>query len=177
MQCRQDWRLLLAPLEAYIEASGDTSPISYLANKYHATDGRLSAAVAAQLDALLGQAHELVRQTQPVSGVPIAAVSALGGVEVDCAPDGSWLKVGERELRRLRNKQCDFVLTMVEAYQKGNRRPKVEWAFRVAGYGEGTYDLRHITRRKEFFDFFAQGGGECWIVSDPDCASSLIRKV
>lgn len=47
---------------------------------------------------------------------------------------------------------------MVDAYEKGKRRPKFEWAFRVAGYGEGTYDLRHITRRKAFFDSFAQGG-------------------
>ncbi|MBI5781863.1 MAG: hypothetical protein HZA65_09415 [Rhodocyclales bacterium] len=49
--------------------------------------------------------------------------------------------------------------------------------FRVAGYGEGTYDLRHITRRKEFFDFFAQKGGECWIVTDPGSDSSQARKV
>jgi len=88
-------------------------------------------------------------------------------VEVECSPDGSWLRVGDRELRSIRGQQQDFVLTMVEAYKKGNRRPKVEWAFRVAGYGEGTYDLRHITRRKEFFEFFAQEGGECWIVTNP----------
>lgn len=66
---------------------------------------------------------------------------------------------------------------MVEAYKKGNRRPKVEWAFRVAGYGEGTYDLRHITRRKEFFAFFAQEGGECWIVTEPGDDSSQTGKV
>ena len=30
MQCRQDWRPLLASLESYIEATGDTSPIQYL---------------------------------------------------------------------------------------------------------------------------------------------------
>ena len=98
-------------------------------------------------------------------------------VVIECAPDGSWLRVGDRELRNIRGQQQDFVLTMVDAYNKDNRRPKVEWAFRVAGYGEGTYDLRHITRRKEFFDFFAQGGGECWIVTDPGCASSQTRKV
>lgn len=46
-----------------------------------------------------------------------------------------------------------------------------------AGYGEGTYDLRDITRRKEFFDFFAQEWGECWVVTDPGCVSSQTRKV
>lgn len=86
---------------------------------------------------------------------------------VECAPDGSWLRVGERELRKIRGQQQDFVVTMVEAYHKGNRRPKIEWAFRLAGYGEGTYDLRHISRRPEFLEFFAQEGGECWIVTQP----------
>ena len=98
-------------------------------------------------------------------------------VQVECAPDGSWLRVGERELRGIRGKQQDFVLTMVEAYKKGHRRPKVEWAFRVAGYGEGTYDLRHITRRKVFFEFFAQEGGECWIVTNACRDSRQVRKV
>lgn len=66
---------------------------------------------------------------------------------------------------------------VTDDYKKGNQRPKVEWAFWVAGHGEGTYDLRHITRRKEFLDFFAQGGGECWIVTDLGCPSSQTRKV
>lgn len=61
---------------------------------------------------------------------------------------------------------------MSEAYHKGNRRPKIEWAFRVAGYGEGTYDLRHISRRPEFLGFFAQERGECWIVTNPIAESS-----
>jgi len=47
-------------------------------------------------------------------------------VEVECAPDGSWLRVGDRELRSIRGQQQDFVLT--------------------------------ITRRNEFFEFFAQEG-------------------
>lgn len=88
-------------------------------------------------------------------------------ITVECAPDGSWLRVGDRELRKIRGQQQDFVVTMVDAYRKGNRRPKVEWAFRVAGYGEGSYDLRHISRRPEFLEFFAQEGGECWIVTQP----------
>jgi len=109
--------------------------------------------------------------------VSLLAAPELAELVIECAPDGSWLRVGDRELRNIRGQQQDFVLTMLDAYKKGNRRPRVEWAFRVAGYGEGTYDLRHITRRKEFFDFFARGGGECWIVTDPDCASSQTRKV
>lgn len=54
---------------------------------------------------------------------------------------------------------------------------EVEWAFRAAGYGEGTYDLLHITPRNEFFEFFAQEGGACWIVTDPGDALSQTRKV
>lgn len=169
MQCRQDWRQLLAPLEAYIETSGDTSPIRYLANKYAVSDGTLSAAVVAHLDALLGQAHDLIRQTRPVPGVPIAAV-VPGDVEVDCAPDGSWLKVGERELRKIRGQQRDFVLTMVAAYRAGNLRPKLEWVLRKARYSEGLYDLRHISKRPEFLEFFGQSNGECWIVTDQSVA-------
>lgn len=96
---------------------------------------------------------------------------------VVCAPDGSWLRVGDRELRKIRGQQQDFVLTMVDAYHKGNRRPKIEWALRVAGYGEGTYDLRHITRRVEFLGFFAQEGGECWIVTNPLVESSQVGKM
>ena len=177
MQYRQDWRPLLASLESYIEATGDTSPISYLANKYAAGSAHSAAAIA-QLHALLEQAQALVRHNlaQPVEA-PSFLLPTSTEIHIECATDGRWLMVGDRELRRIRDKQRDFVLTMVEAYKKGNRRPKVEWVFRVAGYGEGTYDLRHITRRKEFFDFFAQGGGECWIVTDPGCASSQIRKV
>ena len=41
-----------------------------------------------------------------------------------------------------------------------------EGASQVAGYGEGTHDQCHIiTLCTEFFDFFAQEGGECRIVT------------
>lgn len=42
----------------------------------------------------------------------------------------------------------------------------------MVGYGEGTYDLRHISRRPEFLGFFAQERGECWIVTNPIAESS-----
>ena len=66
---------------------------------------------------------------------------------------------------------------MVEAYHKGKRRSKIEWAFRVTGYDEGTYGLRHISRRPEFLGFFAQEGGECRIVTNPLVESSQVGKV
>lgn len=177
MKCRQDWRPLLVSLEAYIETTGDTSPIHYLSQKYATAPTAGSGAVLSQIGALLGQAQQLIQQSVSSDCAADTALPDRTVADIECAPDGSWLRVGDRELRGIRGYQQDFVLTMVDAYRKGNRRPKVEWAFRVAGYGEGTYDLRHITRRKEFFDFFAQGGGECWIVTDPGCASSQTRKL
>ncbi|CAK0772095.1 hypothetical protein CCP4SC76_5540001 [Gammaproteobacteria bacterium] len=86
-------------------------------------------------------------------------------VEVECAPDGAWLRVGKRTLRKIQGQQRDFVLTMVDAYHKGNHRPKLEWVLRKARYAEGTYDLRHISKRKEFLEFFGQADGECWIIT------------
>lgn len=166
MQHRQDWRQLLAPLEAYMAVSGDMSPILYLSNKYAGESPVTSGAALMQIGALLGQAQQIIHQAGGEVLAVNVAPSAQPAAEIECAPDGSWLRVGNRILRKIRGHQQDFVLTMVEAYNKGNRRPKVEWAFRVAGYGEGSYDLRHITRRMEFFDFFAQEGGECWIVTD-----------
>ena len=166
MKCRQDWRPLLVSLEAYIETTGDTSPIHYLSQKYATAPTAGSGAVLSQIGALLGQAQQLIQQSVSSECAADAALPDRTVADIECAPDGSWLRVGNRILRRIRGHQQDFVLTMVDAYKKGNRRPKVEWAFRVAGYGEDSYDLRHITRRKEFFDFFAQEGGECWIVTD-----------
>jgi len=74
--------------------------------------------------------------------------------------------VGNRNLRGIRGKQQDFVLTMVNAYKNRNYRPKIEWALRMAGYGDGIYNLRHISKRSEFLEFFSQADGECWIVTD-----------
>lgn len=92
-------------------------------------------------------------------------IQPVANVGVECATDGAWLRVGDRFLRGIRGQQRDFVITMVDAYRKGNLRPKKEWVFRLAGYSPSTYDLRHITRREVFFDFFAQQGGECWIIT------------
>ena len=35
----------------------------------------------------------------------------LAEVVIECAPDGSWLRVGDRELRNIRGQQQDLVLT------------------------------------------------------------------
>lgn len=86
-------------------------------------------------------------------------------MKIEIAEDGAWLKVNGRELR-LRGKQRDCALVMVEAYRKGNRRPKTEWVLRRAGYGEGISKLKSITSRPEFFEFFGYGEGECWIIDD-----------
>lgn len=64
-------------------------------------------------------------------------------------------------------RQQDFVLIMVDAYNAGEYRPRIEWVLRRAGYREGLYDLRHISHRPAFHAFFGQAAGECWIVTDP----------
>jgi hypothetical protein len=89
---------------------------------------------------------------------------ASAGPGVDVAADGSWLRIGERELR-LAGKQRDFALVMVEAWRADNRRPKLEWVLRRAGYGDGTSELKHVTKRREFFEFFGYGNGEVWILA------------
>lgn len=169
---------MLASLEAYIETSGDTSPIRYLSQKYATEPPAGSGALLAQIGALLGQAQQLIQQSG--SSVP-AADAALpekkAAADVECAPDGSWLRVGNRTLRRIRGRQQDFVLTMVEAYKKGNRRPKIEWVLRKARYAEGLYDLRHISKRPAFLAFFGQEDGECWIVAAPAVESAQAGKV
>ena len=66
---------------------------------------------------------------------------------------------------------------MVEANEKGNRRPKIEWVLRKARYAEGLYDLRHISKRPEFLAFFGQEDGECWIVTEPAVESAQVSKV
>ena len=166
MQCRQDWRSLLVPLERYIEASGDTSPISFLTEKYPIEQSVLSGAALVQLGALLGQAQQLIQQAGGGERAANAAPLAQLTTDIECAPDGSWLRVGNRTLRRIRGQQRDFVLTMVEAYRAGNFRPKREWVLRKARYAEGLYDLRHISKRPEFLEFFGQADGECWIATN-----------
>ena len=166
MKCRQDWRPLLVSLEAYIETTGDTSPIHYLSQKYATAPTAGSGAVLSQIGALLGQAQQLIQQSGCGERAADAALPGRTAADVECAPDGSWLRVGNRTLRGIRGRQQDFVLTMVDAYQKGNRRPKVEWALRKARYAEGLYDLRHISKRPAFLAFFGQSDGECWIVTD-----------
>lgn len=177
MQCRQDWRPLLASLEAYIETSGDTSPIRYLSQKYATKPPAGSGALLAQLGALLGQAQQLIQRSGSSAPAADAALPEKTAVEIECAPDGSWLRVGNRTLRRIRGRQQDFVLTMVEANEKGNRRPKIEWVLRKARYAEGLYDLRHISKRPEFLAFFGQEDGECWIVTEPAVESAQVSKV
>ena len=166
MQCRQDWRPLLASLESYIVATGDTSPIHYLSQKYATESSAGSDAVLVRLGALLGQAQQLIQQSGCGERAEDAALAERTTADLECAPDGSWLRVGTRTLRGIRGRQQDFVLTMVDAYKRGNRRPKVEWALRKARYAEGLYDLRHISKRPEFLAFFGQSDGECWIVTD-----------
>ena len=58
---------------------------------------------------------------------------------------------------------------MVEAWRSGNRRPRLEWVLRRDGYGDRTSELRHVTKRPGFFNFFNYGNGEAWIAgaSDP----------
>ena len=90
----------------------------------------------------------------------------VANIDVECATDGAWLRVGDRVLRGIRGQQRDFVINMVNAYRKGIQRPKLEWALRMAGYSDGTCNLRHISRRSAFFEFFAQQDGECWIVTE-----------
>lgn len=88
-------------------------------------------------------------------------------VEVTCAPDGSSMKVGERELSVRKGKQRDFVLEMVNAYNNGKPRVNFEWVIARAGYGEGIESLKHLSKDERFRSFFAQGQGDCWIVTDP----------
>ncbi|MGE3806578.1 MAG: hypothetical protein AB7K24_18075 [Gemmataceae bacterium] len=117
--------------------------VSALADAISVVDGRLQ---------IHGSALDLVVGFPPQADEP----------EIDIAPDGSWLKVNGRELR-LSGKQRDFALVMVEAWRADNRRPKLEWVLRRAGYGDGTSELRHVTKRAEFLEFFGYGNGEVWI--------------
>ena len=86
--------------------------------------------------------------------------------KVEVAADGAWLRVNGRELQLRQGKQRDFVLVMAGAYEKGNRRPKLEWVLRQAGYEEGSSELKHISKRPQFFEFFGYGNGEVWIKDD-----------
>ena len=169
MQCCQDWRHLLAPIEQYIEASGDKSPIYYLNEKFKNQRSSSQSTVLTDLSDLLGQVKTLIHQAG-LEDVLIVndsiSTQKYPDLKIECATDGSWLRVGSRELRKIRGQQQDFVLTMIDAYHKGNYRPKLEWALRKARYAEGVYDLRHISKRKEFLEFFGQADGECWIVTD-----------
>lgn len=163
----RDWRPLVRALEAYIDTTQDRSPLIYLNERFlPASSGH--GAVLQDIATLLAQAGSLVQSAlaAPSDTTPIS-LSHATPVKVSCAADGRWLKVGSRTLRGLRNKQQDFVLIMVEAYNAGEYRPRIEWVFRRAGYGDGIYDLRHISRRTDFHQFFAQSAGECWIVTDP----------
>jgi len=177
MQLCQNWRPLLASLETYIETSGDLSPICYLSNKYATESPAILGAALTQIGALLGQAQQIIHQVGSGEPAVDAALPEKAAADVECAPDGSWLRVGNRALRRIRGRQQDFVLTMVEAYKKGNRRPKIEWVLRKARYAEGLYDLRHISKRPAFLAFFGQEDGECWIVADPAVESAQAGKV
>ena len=161
----QDWRPLVQALEAYIDATADRSPLVHLSRRYPSS-APVHGAVLQDISALLRQADSLA-QSALVTPSDIAPVQQAAPVEVTSAADGRWLKVGHRTLRGLRNKQQDFVLIMVEAYHAQEYRPRIEWVLRRAGYGEGIYDLRHISRRPAFHQFFAQSAGECWIVTDP----------
>lgn len=81
---------------------------------------------------------------------------------IEIAPDGSWLRVKGKEIR-LRGKQRNLALVMVEAYQQGITRPKAEWVLRRAGYGPAMTKLRDLTKRKDFFEVFDYGDGEVWL--------------
>lgn len=102
-----------------------------------------------------------------LDGIPLLDRLCLDATKplarVEAAPDGSWLRVNGRELRVRQSRQRDFVLVMVDSYLKGSRRPKLEWVLRQAGYSEGTSELKHISKRPEFFQFFGHGNGEVWI--------------
>jgi len=124
MQLCQNWRPLLASLETYIETSGDLSPICYLSNKYATESPAILGAALTQIGALLGQAQQIIHQVGSGEPAVDAALPEKAAADVECAPDGSWLRVGNRALRRIRGRQQDFVLTMVEAYKRatGDRR-------------------------------------------------------
>jgi hypothetical protein len=84
-------------------------------------------------------------------------------IEVEAAPDGAWLQVNGHELQVRQGKQRDFILVMANAYRSNHRRPKLEWVLRQAGYAEGTSELKHVSKRPEFLEFFGYGNGEVWI--------------
>lgn len=119
-----------------------------------------------RLKLLIGEANQIINSDDILEAEEGGeAELSVTDVKIECATDGRWLNVGGRLLTGLRNKQCSFVITMVEAWHKGNRRPRLDWALRQAGYREGTYALKHISTRPEFFEFFRQENGECIIIT------------